>query len=201
MRQRTFKSIMAALLVASGLLFAGRDARAVTFSYNVNLVSVSNAPPASANYTYSFSPSTGSSVLSYVDFEIPSEIILPAGPFSAAGNANLVVTLSNGTGLSGEVYDVGIGDYGTKFGVGDVRYRVVKVNVPNPAATFSIVLQIKSQSLGNKKLGSSPGEILIKAGNGTVTQSFAVRVNFPQSSDARLYAVYATRLTAERRTP
>ena len=39
------------------------------------------------------------------------------------------------------------------------------------------------------------------ARRGTVTQSFAVRVNFPQSSDARLYAVYATRLTAERRTP
>lgn len=173
MRQRTFKSLLVALLVASGLLYAGGDAHAVTFSYNVNLVSVSNVSPASANYTYSFSQIPGSSALSYIDFEIPSEILLPAGPFSAAGNANLVAS-SNGTGLSGEVYDVGVGDYGTKFGVGDTRYRVVKVNIPNPASTFSVGLLIKNQSLGNRTLAVSPGEILIKAGNGTVTQSFTL---------------------------
>jgi hypothetical protein len=38
------------------------------------------------------------------------------------------------------------------------------------------------------------------ARRGTVTQSFAVRVNF-LSGDARLHAVYATRLPAARSTP
>ena len=140
MRQGKFTFLLMALMVASGLVFAGGEARAGTFSYSLCVDGITNASNQSAKYTYSFIQNPGSPTLSYIDIEIPVDIIIPPGAFSGAGTANMVVIIGL-TGLTGEVYDIGIGDYGTKFGVGDLRYRVVKINIPNPAANFSIELR------------------------------------------------------------
>ena len=155
MIQKKFKFLLVAMLAVSGLLFAGGEACAVTFGYD--LTSVSVAPLSSTDnyktgavYTYSLSIQAGSSTLSYIDFEIPTEINIPVGPFSS-GTTNFNIT-ANGTTLSGEVYGAGIGDYGTKFGVGDSRYRVLKANVPAPTSNFRIVLALKGQAFSSGKL-------------------------------------------------
>ncbi len=170
MRLRKLRFLFVALLAASSLLFAGGEVRAATFSYVPNFDGMSEITPASAKYTYTFIQTPGSSALSYIDFEIPIGISLIPGPFSGGSNANLQVTLNN-TDLSGEVYDTAIGDFGTKFGVGDARYRVVKINIPSSSSKFTIVLQIKGQTPGIIFAASS-GMVLIKAGNGSNTQSF-----------------------------
>jgi hypothetical protein len=181
MRQGKFTFLLMALLFASGLLFAGGETHAASttsLSYTASAVvgptSGTGTTNQSADYTYNFVKNSGSSTLTYIDFEIPVEIDIPTGIFTAAGNSKFVVSTGS-TGLSGEVYDTGIGDFGTKFGVGDMRYKVLKVNIPTTTSSFSVVLTIKGQSPpANTKLGSGPGQILIKAGNGSVTQSFNI---------------------------
>ena len=54
-----------------------------------------------------------------------------------------------------------------------MRYKVVKVGIPTTSSPFTIVLAITNQSFSNGRLLSSEqGSILIKAGNGSNTQTF-----------------------------
>ncbi|HEY6001161.1 MAG TPA: hypothetical protein VI078_17895 [bacterium] len=185
MRKRTFRFLTAALSFASGLLLMVGSAGAVTFSYNMTLDGVTSADyTTSATYNYAFSQNAGSSTLSYIDFEIPAEIGIPAGAFAGGTSKFSVTYYANGAGagvlLGGEVYDVGVGDYGTKFGVGDTRYRVMKVNIPAPAATFRVALSLKGQTFASGRIfadasGSDYGVVLIKAGNGSNTQTFTLQ--------------------------
>ena len=81
--------------------------------------------------TFTFTPDPGcfNAAISNIDLEIPVEIIISPWSFYRSEELQISLLLSaadNPTGLSGEVYDTGIGDFGTKFGVGDMRYRVMK---------------------------------------------------------------------------
>ena len=183
MQQRKFKFLLVVLLVVSGLLFAGGEARAVTFGYDVTSYSVSplNATDnyaTGAVYSYTLSIQAGSSTLSYIDFEIPVEILIPAGSFASGGVTGKFSVTANGNPLSGIVYGQGVGDFGTKFGVGDPRYQVLKADIPNPTSTLTIVLTLNGQTqlAGNKRKfadqqQSEHGAVLVKAGNGSNTQT------------------------------
>lgn len=164
--------LMVMLLAASCSLFAAGEAGAVTFDYTLGAVTVSQTDT-SATYTYPLCQVPGSGTLSYIDFEIPGNLSIPVGAFSSAGTANFEVR-SNGVGLSGEVYGLGVGDFGTKFAVGDTRYRLLKANVPNPPACVTIELTIKGQTLAPGQMFSTDaqGAVLIKAGNGANTMTF-----------------------------
>jgi hypothetical protein len=184
MRQRKFKFLLVALLVVSGLLFAGGEARAITFTYNVtidpNTGVKSTDVCASSTYTYNFTR-TGDTSASYVDFEIPVDIFVPPGSYSGGGNTTYFNVTGSGVTISSvDVYDKGIGDFGTKFGVGDTRYRVMKVNFVNPSQSFTVILALKGQNLcsAGKQfadfLNSEQGLVLLKAGNGSNTYSTVV---------------------------
>jgi hypothetical protein len=161
------------MLVASGLVFTGGEVRAATFQYGLTTspINPTDVSP-SRTYLFNFAPAAGTLAIGNIDLEIPKNIDIPVGPF--AGNTPKFSVLLNGTTpLSGEVYNIGIGDFGTKFGVGDTRYRVMKVNTPSLTTTFTLVLNIFGQGLPpGATLGSEKGTVLIKAGNGSNTQSF-----------------------------
>lgn len=179
MRRRKFEFLLSAFLAASGLLFAGGEARAATFAYSIS-GDVTESGPSSATYTYTLTK-TGDTTLSYVDFEIPVEIVLTPGTFPpTANNPYFSLFVSGATAGNVEIYGDGIGDFGTKFGVGDTRYRVMKVNLTPPTTNqpFYITITLKGQNFANnRKFGdfnqSERGAILIKAGNGSNTLTFA----------------------------
>lgn len=172
MRQKMLRFLVVMFSVGALFGFSGGGALAVTFDYALGPVTVQQTAT-SATYTYTLTLLPGSSTLSYVDFEIPADIVIPAGAFTAAGTPKFEVK-ANSQGLAGEVYDLGVGDYGTKFGVGDPRYRVLKANVPNPTATLTLELTVRGQTLAPTKMFSTdtPGAVLIKAGNGSNTRTY-----------------------------
>lgn len=183
MTRHELRRFFAATSVALAVLLLGAPAGAVTFSYNLSLDGIDSTEYRTrASYHYTLTQNPGSSTLSYIDFEIPVEIAIPAGTYSGGGAGNgtfsFMVT-ANGQATSGEVYDVGVGDYGTKFGVGDTRYRVLKANVPNAGSHVAVVLTLRGQFDAGRQFGdvglSESGVVLIKAGNGANTQAFVVK--------------------------
>lgn len=174
MRRGKFRFLLVALLVASNLLFAGGESRAATFTYTLTTNPSPIDPSTTRTYEFYFKPGTGTLAIGNIDLEIPANLNLPVGLFpSTASNGRFTVGIKNGQTLSGEVYGTGIGDYGTKFGVGDMRYRVMKVNTPSLSIEFTLVLTISVTALDpGTTLASEKGAVLIKAGNGSNTQSF-----------------------------
>jgi len=178
MRRGKFRFLLVALFVASSLLCTGGEVRAATFQYGLTTPSITpTSVLTSQTYRFNFTQN-GTLALGYVDLEIPEKINIPVGPFPSATSNTYFTVLLNGTGapLSGEVYDKGIGDFGTKFGVGDTRYRVMKVNISS-SSSFSLVLNIFNQvqlTGSGTTLGTEKGVVLIKAGNGSNTQSFSL---------------------------
>lgn len=178
MNSKTIRLLLALLALAPALLLASGEARAVTFSYNATLDSVTSSDfTKSVTYQYTFTQNPGSSALSYVDFEIPREISIPVGSFAGATSSFSVT--ANGVHVSTEVSEAGYGDLGTKFGVGDARYRVLKANLPSASPTIRVVLTLRNQTFASGRqfadlAQSETGAVLIKAGNGSNTQTFLI---------------------------
>lgn len=165
MRQRKFKFLLVALLVASGLLLAGGEARAnfSSFCYRVdNTITINND---SGEFMYHFSPlsncSSNTSVKNVL-FEIPADVPLN----------NLVTTYKTGSGgflpINCTALAAGAGDPDTRLGVSDPRYRVLTCTSPTSGGfprDYWIKLALTNINVTGKKLEYSLQVVQLKAGN------------------------------------
>ena len=201
MRPRKFKFVLVAMLVASGLLFAGGEARAA-FSYQLQNANSVNTDT-SATYTYTVTIAPGSTQATYVNFAVPVGVCLKEGQFAGAGvtgaTCSIPPSMSSSTGgyslggsfsvaatggatiTGGEVFPAAIGDFGSKFGYGDTSIRVLKASFGTvPTSTpFTLTLTLSGQSFTpavdqtQYVFGTDPGGVvLLKASQGTNTLSF-----------------------------
>lgn len=167
MRQRKFKFLLVALIVASGLLLASVEARAnfSSFCYRVDNTIIINDASGYGDFQYHFSPlnncSSNTSVKNVL-FEIPADVPLN----------NLVTTYKTGTGgflsLNCTPLAPGAGDPDTRLGVGDPRYRVLTCSSPTSGGfprDYWIKLLLTNINVPGKKLGYSLQVVQLKAGN------------------------------------
>ena len=132
MRRGKFRFLMVALLVASGLVFTGGEARAETLK-----LSVGGAPcavtftrprfistPGNARYAYTFNTQT---TISNIDLEVPSDIAISTSNvqvyYSTASAQPALSRLTGWTPASFELFAPGVGDSGTKLGTGTCDIR------------------------------------------------------------------------------
>lgn len=183
MRRGKIRSLLVALLVASGMWFAGGEARAetldltvggapcaVTFDSSTGFTSTSG----NARYAYTLNTQT---TISNIDLEIPSEIAISTSNvqvyFSTASAQPGLGALTGWSPASFELFAPGVGDSGTKLGTGDMRYWVLKINSSSKGFPLNFHVRIDI-SVSGLTLGYSPQVMLLKAGNGSVWASGSI---------------------------
>jgi len=174
MRQRKFTFLLVALLVVSGLLFAGGEARAANYStFNYSVIQDSpfflldhDGKGGTYYYIFDGTLNPGSPSITTVEFEIPVAIDIGSSPPE--------VKYFNSTGgLLGSpaitIFGPGNGDPVLKLGIEDTRYRVLKLVSTTFPYKFKLSLHIMAAAVTTgKKLGYA-SQVVLLATNAGVT--------------------------------
>ena len=180
MRQRKLTLLLVTLFVASGLLFAGGEARANFTNFKYNLNSSGSASGTSGQYTWVFAPVPGSSStqIKNIVFEVPAEI-----PYTELSSKLTVDYYLNPTSskvpLTFSVHKPGDGEPETRLGLGDLRYSVVSINPPPTSFSkngFTLVLNLTGVTLSStRQLSSAQRQVVqLKSSSATSDSDTAV---------------------------